>query len=117
MSYTVQMGGLWATCQRTQDAGTDGERSRRASARAAENTQDSKILPPRPLGRWFAFLQTGVPLARFFRDAGAALIFPQSPGRREWFPGAKGAREGVFSSPRVSARSTAETYPAHERNI
>jgi hypothetical protein len=29
----------------------------------------------RPLGWWFAFLQPGVPLARFFRDAGRHLFF------------------------------------------
>jgi hypothetical protein len=43
MSYTVQMGGLWATCPSALDVLTDGERSRSASATAAENTQDFMI--------------------------------------------------------------------------
>jgi hypothetical protein len=73
------MGRLWATCPSALDVLTDGERSRSASATAAEHAQDSKILPFRPLGRSFAFLQTGVPLARFFRDAGAALFSVVGP--------------------------------------
>ena len=67
------------TCHECGKPCIPGTGASSAWARAAENTQDFKILPFRPLGRSSAFLQTGVPLARFFRDAGAALFSVVGP--------------------------------------